>query len=185
MSAYEEAEEVRAQSGASSIRIRDAQDSDLPEIVAIYNAAIPGRRATADTEPVSLESRRSWFTAHGAAHHPIWVAEADGKIAGWLSFSAFYGRPAYHATAEISIYLATAHQGRGLGQMLLERAIARAHGLGLRTLLGFVFGHNEPSLRLFERLGFRRWGHLPRVADLDGIERDLIVLGRRVDDGGT
>ena len=47
--------------------------------------------------------------------------------------------------------------------------------------MAFVFGHNAPSLRLFERAGFARWGHLPRVARLDGIERDLLILGRRVD----
>jgi L-amino acid N-acyltransferase YncA len=169
------------QASGPQIVIRDAADADLPEIVSIYNAAIPGRLATADTEPVSLASRLGWFAEHGPAHHPIWVAELDGKIAGWLSFTAFYGRPAYQATAEISIYLAPAHQSRGLGRMLLKRAVAEAPGLGLRTLLGFVFGHNAPSLRLFEGLGFARWGHLPRVADLDGIERDLVILGRRVD----
>ena len=48
------------------------------------------------------------------------------------------------------------------------------------TLLGFVFGHNAPSLALFERLGFERWALLPRVAELDGVERDLVIVGRRV-----
>jgi phosphinothricin acetyltransferase len=52
--------------------------------------------------------------------------------------------------------------------------------MGLETLLAFVFAHNEPSVALFERLGFSRWGHLPRVARLDGVERDVLILGRRV-----
>jgi phosphinothricin acetyltransferase len=47
-------------------------------------------------------------------------------------------------------------------------------------LLGFIFGHNEPSLKLFERFGFEKWGHLPSVAELDGIERDLVIVGKRV-----
>ncbi|MDP4105019.1 MAG: N-acetyltransferase, partial [Bacillota bacterium] len=52
--------------------------------------------------------------------------------------------------------------------------------LHVKTLLGFIFGHNEPSLKLFSKFGFVKWAHLPKVAELDGIERDLIILGKRV-----
>ncbi len=165
-----------------AVGIRDAGEADLESIVEIYNASIPGRRATADTEPVTVESRRAWFQSHSARRRPIWVAEEDGKIVGWLSFSSFYGRPAYHATAEISVYVAAAHQGGGIGRALLGEAVHRARELGVRTLLGFIFGHNDASLRLFEGLGFARWGRLPRVAELDGIERDLVIVGLRIGD---
>ena len=106
--------------------------------------------------------------------------EVDGDMAGWLSFSSFYGRPAYDGTCEVSIYLAAEFRGKGLGRLLLQRAIDHAHAINVITLLGFIFGHNEPSLKLFERAGFTRWGHLPQVAVLDGTERDLIIVGRRV-----
>jgi L-amino acid N-acyltransferase YncA len=149
--------------------------------VAIYNEAIPGRRATADTEPVSVASRQGWFGEHTPERRPLWVAERDRVVVGWLSFQSFYGRPAYAATAEVSVYVSSdAHRG-GVGRRLLSRAIERAPTLGLSTLVAFVFGHNEPSLRLFEREGFARWGHLPGVARLDHVERDLVILGRRVD----
>jgi L-amino acid N-acyltransferase YncA len=164
----------------AAVAIRDAREADLARIVAIYNEAIPGRRATADTEPVSMASRLPWFHEHAPSRRPLWVAERDGAIAGWLSFQSFYGRPAYAATAEVSVYVGADAQGRGVGHQLLARAIERAPGLALATLVAFVFGHNEPSLRLFERHGFERWGHLPRVARLDGVERDLVILGRRV-----
>jgi L-amino acid N-acyltransferase YncA len=160
--------------------IRDARQSDLARIVAIYNEAVPGRRATADTEAVTVASRQAWFDEHTPGRRPLWVAERDGVIVGWLSFQSFYGRPAYAATAEVSVYVSTNVQRGGVGGQLLAQALDRAPGLGLATLLAFVFGHNEPSLRLFERHGFERWGHLPRVARLDGIERDLSILGRRV-----
>src|SRR5262249_15531593 len=97
-----------------------------------------------------------------------------------LSFSSFYGRPAYAATAEISIYVDAGHRRRGAGRALLAEAVARAPSFGVTTLLGFVFGHNAPSLALFEAHAFARWGDLPRVAVLDGVERDLVILGRRV-----
>jgi L-amino acid N-acyltransferase YncA len=160
---------------------RDALESDLPAIVEIYNAAIPGRMATADTEPVSVESRRTWFSEHSPARRPLWVMESAGTIVGWLSFQSFYGRPAYHATAEISIYLSPAHQRRGIGRQLLQEAMRRGPALGLSTLVGYIFAHNAPSLALFEGCGFQRWGHLPRIADLDGVERDLVIVGRRIE----
>ena len=101
-------------------------------------------------------------------------------MCAWLSFNSFYGRPAYNPTAEVSIYVAESHRRRRLGRALLERAIGSAPDYGIRTLLGFIFGHNAPSLRLFEQHGFVRWGHFPCVAVLDGVERDLVILGRRV-----
>lgn len=52
--------------------------------------------------------------------------------------------------------------------------------MGINTLLGFVFGHNEPSLALLRKFGFEVWGHLPKVAVLDGVERDLVISGRRI-----
>jgi len=160
--------------------IRDATKADLPAIVEIYNAAIPGRMATADTEPVSVESRGGWFREHHPDRRPLWVAVENGAIVGWLSFQSFYGRPAYHATAEISVYVSLDKQRGGIGRALLARAIEQAPRLGVKTLLGFIFSHNDPSLRLFEGFGFQRWGVLPRVAELDGSERDLIIVGRRI-----
>jgi phosphinothricin acetyltransferase len=161
--------------------IRDAREDDLASIVRIYNASIPGRLATADTEPLSVDSRRAWFRERDFARHPIWVLEREGRVVGWLAFGKFYGRPAYSATAEVSIYVDPAAQRAGVATTLMERALERAAALGLTTFLGFVFAHNEGSVALCRKYGFETWGHLPRVAVLDGVERDLLILGRRLD----
>jgi L-amino acid N-acyltransferase YncA len=113
------------------------------------------------------------------------VDHVDGTVGGWLSFQSFYGRPAYAATAEISVYVAPTHQRRGIARRLLGHTLQRSPALGLTTLLGFVFAHNAPSLALFASFGFADFGRLPRVAVLDGIERDLVIVGRRVDGGDT
>ncbi len=160
--------------------IRDATASDLSTIVAIYNAAIPGRMATADLQAVSVDSRRAWFAEHSPDSRPLWVIEDGTAIRGWLSFQSFYGRPAYRATAELSVYVAPDAHRRGYARKLVAEAIRRAPEFGLRTLLGFIFSHNGPSLTLFKGFGFEMWAHLPRVAELDGIERDLMILGRRL-----
>ena len=159
---------------------RQATRADLPSIVEIYNATIPSRLVTADLEPVSIESRIEWFEQHKPGFRPLWVAERDGQIAGWLSFSTFYGRPAYDKTAELSVYVGESFRNRGLGSYLLAQAITHAPAIGVDRMIGFVFRHNQPSLDLFGKSGFQRWGELPGVTMLDGVERDVIILGRQV-----
>jgi L-amino acid N-acyltransferase YncA len=163
-----------------SLAIRDATDADLARIVDVYNQAVPGRMATADTEPVTVEARREWFRAHSAERNPLWVLEDAGRVSAWLSLNAFYGRPAYAATKEVSVYVDSEARRRGFARRLLEHAIDRAPALGIRTLLGIIFSHNGPSLDLFRAYGFESWGELPRVAVLDGVERSVSILGRRL-----
>lgn len=165
---------------------RIARPEDLPVIVDIYNSTVASREVTADTEPVSVASRQAWFDDHNPERRPLWVIHdaADGApnpaVIGWMSYSNFYGRPAYSGTAELSIYIAEAWRGKGIGGYCLEQAIQFAPKIAVHTLLGFIFGHNAPSLGLFKKFGFDTWAKLPRVANLDGIERDLIILGKRV-----
>ncbi|GAB6180851.1 GNAT family N-acetyltransferase [Desulfotomaculum defluvii] len=162
------------------MNIRLARESDLPAIIGIYNSTVPSRMVTADTEPVTVESRLAWFREHDPNNRPIWVAEDGGTIMGWLSLSSFYNRPAYNATTEVSIYIAEEYRGKGIGNKLLTKAIYESPQFGITTLLAFIFGHNEPSLHLFRKHNFERWGFLPKVAVLDGIDRDLVILGLRV-----
>ncbi|KAF0162813.1 MAG: putative phosphinothricin acetyltransferase YwnH [Rhodocyclaceae bacterium] len=161
---------------------RVATRDDLAQIVEIYNSTVASRMVTADTEPVSVESRISWFEEHNPILRPLWVAEVEDRVGAWLSFSNFYGRPAYSQSAELSVYVREGFRRMGLGSYLLTQAIAHAPTLKVNTLLGFIFGHNHPSISLFSAYGFSRWGELPRVAVLDGVERNLVIVGRRVED---
>lgn len=162
------------------MRIRHALAADLPEIVRIYNASIPGRLATADTQPVTVAQREEWFRAFDAESRPLWVLEREGAIAGWLGLRSFYGRPAYHRTVESAVYVAPEHQRRGVARALLEHALTDCPRLGIANILAFVFAHNAPSIALFEAYRFQRWGLLPRVCELDGEERDVLILGCRL-----
>lgn len=160
--------------------IRHATKEDLPAIVAIYNSAIPGRMATADTEPVTVAQREEWFRTFDPKSRPLWVMDERGAIGGWLGLRSFYGRPAYHRTVESAVYVSPDQQRRGLARMLLAHALEECPGLGIANMLAFVFAHNTPSIVLFEAQGFERWGLLPRVCELDGEERDVLILGRRL-----
>jgi L-amino acid N-acyltransferase YncA len=159
---------------------RFAEEKDLEAIVKTYNSTVASRLVTADLEEVSMESKREWFNAHSKNKRPLWVVLYQGEYAGWMSFNSFYGRPAYDGTVEVSIYLEEKFRGMGLGKTCLEKALEVAPGYKIHSLLGFIFGHNMPSLNLFRQFGFEEWANLPRVANLDGVFRDLIILGKKV-----
>ncbi len=162
------------------MRIRDAARADLPAIIDIYNAAIATRTATAQIEPVTLESRQEWLSEHSPDEYPFWVLEMEGQVVGWLTFKSFLPRCAYRGTVELSVYVHEKFRRRGIARRLLEQALARAPTLGITALVGLIFVHNEASIRLFELLGFTRWGLLPRVARVEEVERDLTIMGRHV-----
>jgi L-amino acid N-acyltransferase YncA len=163
-----------------NLKFRNAFRADLDLIVAIYNSTVPGRMVTADTEPVSTESRVAWFEAHEPLHRPLWIVYVEEQIIGWVSFQSFYGRPAYQGTAEISIYLDEKQRGKGYGKQILDHAMASCAELKIKTLVAYIFGHNVFSISLFKKAGFEQWGYFPGIAELDGKERDLVILGKRI-----
>ena len=162
------------------MEFRKAVHVDLPRIVEIYNQIIPSRLATADLEPVTVADREAWFASFTATH-PLWGITQGDQIIGWFALEPFYGRPAYEHTAEISVYIDQAVRHQGVGSRALQFVIDQLPQLGITAIVAYIFGHNQPSLKLFRHFGFAEWGSLPRVAELDGVQRDLKILGRRFD----
>lgn len=160
--------------------VRDALRSDLPRIVEIYNAAVKSRIATADLAPVTVESRERWFEGHSSTRFPLWVYEEGSRVVAWIGVQQFRERAAYSRSAEFSLFVDTGFQHRGIGELLLRRMIERCPSLGIDVLVGLIFAHNKPSLSLARKAGFRRWGYLYGVTEIDGIKRDVAIFGLRV-----
>lgn len=164
---------------------RDAVAADLPRIVEIYNHAVATRESSCDLEPITVAARRESFAKHTPDHRPLWVAEdadaPDRGVVGYLGFFHFMNeRPGYYITADLAIYLHPEYQNKKLGTYLLGEAIRHAPSLGIEVLAVTIFASNQSSIRLFERHGFVQWGYMPRVARLGTIERDLVMMGRRL-----
>ena len=162
------------------MNIRVARSEDLPDLVLIYNQAVAAQ-LVGDLAPVSVAQRREWFEHHDPQAHPIYVAEVAGGIAGWCSLSPYRpGRMALRHTAEISYFVAMAHRRQGVAQALTRHAIACCPSLAIKNLFAIVIDRNEASCKLLVKLGFDRWGFLPRVVDFGGEECGHLYFGRRV-----
>ncbi|BBI33746.1 GNAT family N-acetyltransferase [Cohnella abietis] len=163
-----------------SYQIVHSVREDLEAIVGIYNSTVSLRNVTADIVPVTTESRLTWFNEHSEDHRPLWVMKDGEEIIAWLSFSDFNKRAAYNITAEISIYISDKYRSKGIGSIFLRKAIEECPRLNIRNIVALVFGHNEPSLALLRKFDFVQWGFLPGVTIMDGIERDVVYMGRKV-----
>lgn len=164
-----------------NLQIRHAVDADLPVIVDIYNQSISGSWSTADTKPITVGDRIQWFKSFDPNKRPIWVAEIEGRIIAWTCLTSFYGgRPAYDATAEVSLYIALDHQRKGLGRYLKEWVISQCPKLGVTTLLSMYFDHNVATKKLNESLGFEVLGHLTEIAIINGQKRGLLIGALRI-----
>ena len=171
------------QNPTSRRKIRIAEPRDLPEIVEIYNQAIPSFRSTARTMPVSIEERKTWFDEHDPHKHPIFLAELDDRVVGWCSLSAYRpGRPALRYTAELSYYVDIDHHRQGVGSELVNHALIVSPSLGIKNIVAVLIDRNEASRKLLEKHGFQQWGYLPQVLDFFGQECGEFYYGKRVAD---
>ncbi|MGH3357848.1 MAG: helix-turn-helix domain-containing GNAT family N-acetyltransferase [Nocardioidaceae bacterium] len=158
----------------SDVRVRAARKRDLPAVRRIYAEGIATRNATFETEVPDAETlRRRWLPGHS------WVAEIDGRVAGWTAVTPASDRACYAGVGETSVYVDAAAQGRGVGKALLHRQVTEADAAGLWTLQTAIFPENRASLALHHAAGYQTLAVRSRIAKLDGVWRDTVLLERR------
>ncbi len=162
--------------------VRIAKLEDLKMIVNIYNQAISAGQLTADTLPVTIKDRKQWFEEHSPGKYPLLVEEKDELIIGYLTVSAYRpGRAALRHTAEVSYFVDFDFHRQGVASRLLQHAIDQCPSLQIKTLFAILMESNTASIEHLKKFGFEKWGHMPRVADYDGIEVGQLYYGLRVD----
>ena len=156
------------------IEIRELTAADWPAVRAVYAEGIATGDATFETEPPSWEA---WDAGHTAAHR--FVAVEDGTVVGWVACSPVSDRCVYAGVLELSVYVAGAARGRGVGSALLTALIASTEAAGVWTLQTGIFPENTASLALHTRHGFRVVGRRERLGRMGDTWRDVLLLERR------
>jgi phosphinothricin acetyltransferase len=160
------------------MQIRDAEESDLPGLLAIYNDVIATSTAVYSDNPATLEDRRQWREARLASGYPILVAIDSSGVVGFSTFGDFRAWPGYRFTVEHSVHVRADCRGRGVGGELLQALFPRAAALGKHVMIAGVDAANTASIRFHERFGFERAGHLREVGNKFGRWLDLVFLQR-------
>jgi L-amino acid N-acyltransferase YncA len=159
----------------SAVTVRPATHGDVPAITDIYNEGIRGRMATFETRERTPDEVRGWL---GDPRHPVLVAEAEGRVVGWVAASTYRPRECYAGIAEFSVYVAGDARGRRAGDALLAAFLPACEAVGLWKVLSRIFPENEASRRLCARHGFREVGTYASHARLDGVWRDVVIVER-------
>ncbi len=158
----------------ADVSTRAMSDGDLDVVREIYGQGVATRNATFETRvPTARKLAEKWLPGHR------WVAEHDGSVVGWAAAAPVSSRDCYAGVAETSVYVAEHARGRGVGKALLHRQVIEADRGGLWTLQTSVFPENRASIALHHSAGYQTLAVRPRIARLDGVWRDTVLLERR------
>jgi L-amino acid N-acyltransferase YncA len=157
--------------------IRHANESDLPALANIHDAAITETDATCYLAPFTPTERQVWWERHRNPLHPLLVAEEErGQVLGYAGLSPWMPGPVYARTVEASVFLAADARGQGLGTLLLQNLLQEAKRLGHHIVIARVWAENAPSLALCQKCGFETVGVQREVGWQHNTWVDCVVL---------
>jgi L-amino acid N-acyltransferase YncA/DNA-binding transcriptional ArsR family regulator len=165
------------------VTTRAMTEDDLPVVRDIYAEGIATRNATFETRVPDIQTLATkWLPAHR------WVAEIDDPsegptVVGWTGVSPTSNRACYSGVGETSVYVAATARARGVGKALMHRQVTEADADttngGLWTLQTSIFPENRASIALHHSAGYKTLAVRSRIAQLDGVWRDTVLLERR------
>jgi phosphinothricin acetyltransferase len=163
------------------MQVRDATAADVAAINHIYNATAVTTTVAWAEEPEAPDARHHWFEHQQAAGNPVLVAEDDGVVIGYASYSDFRDTtkwPGYRFTVEHSVHVAETHHQRGVGRAMMEELVDRATARGKHVMIGAIAADNASSIRFHQQVGFSEVGRLPEVGYKFGRWLDLVLVRR-------
>jgi L-amino acid N-acyltransferase YncA len=158
-----------------SIELRPARLDDAEAIRDIYNVEVTTSTVTFDIVPRSLAEQRRYLTDRSGAHAVI-VAERAGVVVGYGALSPWRSKPAYATSVEDSVYVHPAHQGRGIGALLLGELVRVATAHGFHAVFARIVDGHEASIRVHRGSGFAIVGTEREVGRKFGRWLDVVVM---------
>ena len=159
---------------ADMIVIENMLASDWQAVSSIYEEGLKTGNASFETAAPLWEA---WDKAH--MKECRLVAKNEGRVLGWAALTPVSDRCVYAGVAEVSVYIAAAARGRGIGRLILQKLIEESEKNNLWTLQAGIFPENKASLKIHEACGFRIIGKREKIGNMKGIWRDTLLLERR------
>lgn len=145
---------------------------DVDDLFEIFAAVVAAGEGYPQLPPLTREAFDAVWVRGVTA---VIAARVDGRLAGAYYLKPnFPGRSAHIANA--GYVVAAGCRGRGIGRMLVEDSIARAPTVGFDAIQFNLVYASNPARALYEQLGWREIGRIPRAAEND----DAVVYWRAV-----
>ncbi len=158
------------------MEIRNAKETDLPQMLDIYNEIIANTTAVFQYDPHTLDMRKEWFAQKQKEGFPVFVAEENCEVVGFSTIGAFRNWQAYKYSVENSVYVRADQRGKGIGKLLLQPLIDAASQMGMHTIIAGIDASNETSIALHKQFGFVEVAYFKEVGYKFGRWLDLIFL---------
>jgi L-amino acid N-acyltransferase YncA len=162
------------------IKFEVVTERDFEIIKEIYDFYIENSTATYYTEKISIEELKA-FTPCGDKKYKSYMILAGSEVCGFCYFAQYKKRQAYDRTAEVSIYLKPDAIGKGIGNAALLQLENAARESGIAVLIGIISGDNGNSIRLFEKNGYEKCGHLKKIGEKFSRVLDVVFYQKMVD----
>lgn len=158
----------------SELHLTPMQAEDWPDVERIYREGIETGNATFETQVPE------WEAWDGKTRpQPRLVARLHDRVVGWAALSSVSARAVYAGVCEVSVYVAAAARGQGVGKKLLQALIHASEELGIWMLQASIFPENQASIAIHEQCGFRIVGRREKIAQHRGRWRDTVLMERR------
>lgn len=155
--------------------IRIAKESDMPQLLNIYNYEVLNGLATFDLRARTLDERMEWFRAHNKDNHPLIVAEIDERAVGYASLSSYRDKEAYAKTVELSVYIDPEYRRRGIARSLMANLLDEARRReDIHTVISVITEGNDASVKLHQEFGFSWCGTMKEVGQKFGRMLDIV-----------
>jgi len=157
-------------------RVRSATAADLDAIGRIYNEGIEDRIATLDEAPKTAGDMAAWWLVHQGRFAVLVAQNAGDEIVGWTSLNPYSNRCAYDGVADLSVYVARAARGTGVGSALLRALEKTAKANDFHKIVLFTFTFNAGGQGLYRKCGFREVGTFHEMGKLAGRFVDVMAM---------
>ncbi|MEA2787123.1 MAG: hypothetical protein QOF71_3227 [Candidatus Eremiobacteraeota bacterium] len=149
-------------------RVRNATAADLDAIGRIYNEGIEDRIATLDVDPKTADDMAAWWSVHQGRFVVLVAQNSTDEIVGWTSLNPYSNRCAYDGVADLSVYVARAVRGTGVGSALLRALEKTAKAKDFHKIVLFTFTFNAGGQGLYRKSGFREVGTFHEMGKIEG-----------------
>ena len=156
------------------VEIRSITLADMSAFREMLDAVARERRYLHMLEAPPLE-RLTEFVRKGLEKGHVHLVAADcAKIAGWCDITPGINGEVH--VGHLGMGVLNAFRGQGIGQRLMETAIAQARVLRLEKIELQVFAANKPALTLYKKLGFIEEGLRQRARLVNGVYDDILLM---------
>lgn len=161
------------------MEVRDASMADVPAIRQLFNVLITTTTVAWRDNLASLEEMRSWFARQRNDDNPVLVAELDGTVVGYTSWSTFRGGDrfeGYRYTVEDTVHVDSAHHGRGVGRVLVHALLDEGRRRGVHVMVAGIDSDNVASIAFHAAMGFTEVARMPEVGHKFDRWLDLVLM---------